>query len=112
MYLRMRTPYAATPPGFCYRATRGARPEGDKSNAQAILLKLTLFQSSFFHMASCIRALLVLVAVTAMLGRCEAICPPCACSGVGGVVQSVSCTHMSMDMYGIPDRIPSTTERL
>lgn len=57
-------------------------------------------------------AAIFLIALAAAVPRGAAVCPPCSCSSVAGVVQSVTCTHMSMDMYGIPGRIPPSTRHL
>ena len=64
-------------------------------------------------MALRVRVAAFLAALAVVTVCCGAVCPPCTCSvSAAGVVQSVSCTHMSMDMYGIPSDIPATTERL
>ena len=58
-------------------------------------------------------SLLVVFLAAAVFVSCDAtICVLCTCSGTGGATKSVSCTHMSMDMYRVPGDVPSTTELL
>ena len=58
-------------------------------------------------------SLLLVSLAAAVFVSCDAtICVMCTCSSTGGATKSVSCTHMSMDMYRVPDDVPSTTELL
>ena len=105
----MRTTHAAATTGGTRRRTAQ-----DKNVCSELAADLTA--SSSFEMSLMARregvALFLGAVALALFGSCGAICPMCTCSGAGGVVTSVSCSHMSMDMYGIPDNIPSTTEFL